>query len=189
MATYPPESGLVLTLPDGLHFRFQDLPAYRRLSGCHLKEMDFAWVHEDEDEDKRALYLLEVRSYLQVTETLTGADFIPVKDHPPPERFQVLVDKITDTLLMLVAAWEGAEWGAGLAAQLPPAVRNRMPLKVIVAVELPEPLRVHLQGLRDSLNARMKGRLAVGGASVVALVEYTQLLRIPLFAPYVARAS
>lgn len=67
------ESGLTLDLPDGRHFRFADLPAYKLLSGQNLREMDFAWV------DAGKLFLLEVRSYAQVSTTLTGADFVPVK--------------------------------------------------------------------------------------------------------------
>lgn len=60
MATYV-ESGLCLDLPDGQHFRFADLPAYKALSGQHLKEMDFAWIADGK------LVLLEVRSYAQIT--------------------------------------------------------------------------------------------------------------------------
>ena len=96
------ESGLTLDLPDGLHFRFADLLAYKLLSGQNLKEMDFAWI------DGGKLFLLEVRSYTQVSTTLTGADLIPLKGQAVPHRFEALIDKLTDSLLMLLAAFAGA---------------------------------------------------------------------------------
>ena len=117
MATYE-ESGLRLTLPDDQHFRFADLAPYRSLSGQHLKEMDFAWI------DQGKLILLEVRSYAQVTETLTGPDFMPTKGRAAPFRFQALLDKVTDTLLMLAAAWAGTGWGRTLS---PPVAVQMLP--------------------------------------------------------------
>ena len=169
------ESGLCLTLPMGQHFRFADLPAYAPLSGQHLKEMDFAWI------DGAKLILLEVRSYAQMTNPLMGADFVPVKGAPAPHRFATLVEKLTDSLLMLLAAWAGTERGALIGADLPIAARSRMPLKLVVAVDLPATLAVHLPALRDKLNERMRARLALADVASVALIDYARLLAHPLF--------
>lgn len=178
MATYH-ESGLSLDLPDGLHFRFAELPAYHLLKGQHLKEMDFAWIAGGK------LFLLEVRSYAQVTETLIGADFLPVKGQAGPHRFAALVDKLTDSLLMLLAAWAGTDYGRAIQADLPVAARARLPLKLIIAVELPSSLSVHLIGLRDSLNARMRGRIALADVRNVVLMDYARIVANPLFAPFI----
>lgn len=174
MAVYI-ESGLRLDLPVGQHFRFADLAAYQSLSGQHLKEMDFAWI------DAGKLFLLEVRSYAQITTTLTGADFVPTKGQPVPFRFEALINKITDSTLMLMAAWAGTAWGRQLKAELPASAQAPMPLKLVVAVELPAPLTVHLQSLRDSLNARLKGRIAVANVPTVALIDYARLIANPAF--------
>ncbi len=178
MAIYH-ESGLSLDLPDGLHFRFAELPAYQRLNGQYLKEMDFAWV------DGGKLFLLEVRSYAQIITTLTRADFVPVQGQPRPHRHEALVDKLTDSLLMLLAAWADTDYGKSIKAGLPAAARSRLPLKLIVAIELPSNLSVHLSGLRDSLNARLRGRIALADVRTVALVDYARLLAHPTFSAFI----
>lgn len=178
MATYT-ESGLKVELPEGQHFRFADLPAYRALSGQHLKEMDFAWVHDG------TLFLLEVRSYAQVTTTLTGADLLPVKGQPAPFRHQALIDKVTDSLLMLLAAWADTERGKAIRTSLPAPAQSKLPIKLIIAVELPAALSVHLQGLRDSLNDRLRGRIALADVRSVVLIDYTRLVTNPLFSPFI----
>lgn len=174
MAVYI-ESGLRLDLPVGQHFRFADLVAYRSLSGQHLQEMDFAWI------DAGKLFLLEVRSYSQITTALAGTDFVPKKGQPVPFRFEALINKITDSTLMLMAAWAGTAWGQQLKAELPAMAQTPLPLKLIVAVELPAPLAIHLQSLRDSLNAHLKGRISVVDVPTVALVDYARLIANPMF--------
>ena len=182
MATYI-ESGLRLDLPDGQHFRFADLAAYKALCGHQLKEMDFSWI------DGGKLFLLEVRSYAQVTTTLTGADFIPVKGQTSPFRYEALIDKVTDSLLMLLAAWMNSNHGNGRAIResLPVAARARLPLKLVIAVDLPPTLSVHLQGLRDSLNARLRGRISLGDVRSVVLIDYAHLTSDPIFGAFIKR--
>jgi len=178
MRTYK-ESGLELTLPEGQHFRFTDIPAYKSLSGCHLKEMDFVWI------DQGRLVLLEVRDYSQVTDTLTGSDLVPASKQPVPFRFQALLDKVTDSLTMLLAGWAKTNWGQQFVSELPVAARQPMPLQIVVAVELPASLSVHLQGLRDSLNAHLKGRISLADVRTVTLVDYTRLAAHPKFSAFV----
>lgn len=169
------ESGLRLDLPNDQHFRFADLPPYQSVSGQYVKEMDFAWVSNGK------LFLLEVRSYSQVTTTLTGADFVPTQGQPVPHRFQSLIDKITDSTLMLLAAWAGSAWGQQLTAAMPLDARPRMPLKLVIAIDLPGALAIHLQGLRDSLNARLRGRVALADVRSVVLIDYAHLINDPAF--------
>lgn len=175
MAIYD-ESGLRFNLPDGLHFRLADLPAYKAVNGLSVKEMDFAWL------DGGRLVVLEVRNYAQVTATLTGADLLPGQGQAPPFRFQALIDKVTDTTLMLLAAWAGTKWGLQLRADLPTPARTPLPLKLIVAVDLPQALTVHLLGLRDSLNARLRGRVVLADVDRVVLMDYARLVAHPALA-------
>lgn len=167
------ESGLRVTLPDSHHFRFADLPAYRSISGQNVKEMDFGWINAG------VLYLLEVRSYTQLTASLADADFVPKKGLPAPHRFQTLIDKITDSTLMLLAAWAGTPWGVRLQSDLPPAARARLPLKLIIALELPPALCTHLPVLRDGLNSRLLGRISMADAQRVAVIDYARLTAHP----------
>jgi hypothetical protein len=174
------ESGLRLDLPTGLHFRFADTAAYNAVKGQSVKEMDFAWV------DSGKLFLLEVRSYTQVSQTLSLADFVPVKGQPEPFRFSALIDKVTDSVLMMLAAWTNTAWGQQLKTELPAAAQSRMPLKLVIAVELPPALTIHLQGLRDSLNARLRGRAALADVGSVVLIDYVRLTSDPVFKGFVA---
>lgn len=176
------ESGLRLALPAGLSFRFADTGAYGAVKGQSVKEMDFAWV------DSGKLFLLEVRDYTQVTQTLALADFVPAKGQAEPFRFKALVDKITDSVLMMLSAWSGTAWGQQFRAELPAAAQARLPLKLVVAVELPAALTVHLQGLRDSLNDRLRGRVSLADAGNVVLIDYARLIADPVFKGFVSKA-
>lgn len=182
MAIYE-ESGLRLDLPDEAHFRLAATTSYRPLSGQFLKEMDFAWVHEGR------LVLLEVKDFTETTATLAGPDFVPVKGQPSPWRFDELIGKITDTLMMLLAGWSDNDWGKGLCAELPVAARKPIKLVLAVGLDLPVELRVYLSALRIALNARLKGRLQLAGVEAVALMDYDTLISRPTFSPYVARVA
>lgn len=177
------ESGLRLDLPDGQHFRFAELRSYQRLSGQRLKEMDFAWIRNGR------LFLLELRSYAQVTETLTVADFSLIKDRPAPLRFQTLIDKVTDSLLLLLAVWSGTEKGKEVKSEIPIDARSCLPLKLVIAVDLPAHLAHHLPALRDSLNDCLRGRIAVADVRNVTLLDYGRLLAHPEFKDLVSDAT
>jgi len=86
---------------------------------------------------------------------------------------------------MLLAAWADTDYGKAIQADLPAAARARLPLKLIIAVELPSSLSVHLIGLRDSLNARMRGRIALADVRNVVLMDYARLVANPLFGPFI----
>nr|WP_259374462.1 hypothetical protein [Calidifontimicrobium sp. SYSU G02091] len=170
-----------VNLPDGAHFRFESLPTYVQVSGQQVKEMDFAWLHNGK------LWLLEVKDFKQVTDSLTKDDFVATKGQPAPRRFEELVTKITDSLLMLLAAWAQTGWGKKLAAELPAPARKAVPLKLIVAIELPVALAVHLGALKTALNDRLRGRVAMVDVPVVTLLDYTRLAAHPATGPYVRR--
>lgn len=180
MAVYE-ESGLRFDLPDGAHFRLATTASYRPLSGQSLKEMDFAWLHEGK------LVLLEVKDFTLTSAALCATDFVPVKDQPNPWRFDELVTKITDTLMMLLAGWGGTAWGNGLVAELPSQARVPISLVLAVGLDMPAQLKVHLSALRTALNARLQGRLKLLNVQSVALMDYDLMVSRPTFRPYVSR--
>ncbi len=71
MSTYQ-ESGLIITLPDGEHFRFQDCQAYKEVSGRNLKEMDFGWWQNDTN----TLWLIEIKEYSNLTSEEQLPDYL-----------------------------------------------------------------------------------------------------------------
>jgi hypothetical protein len=100
------ESGLIITLPDDEHFRFQDCQAYKGLSGANLKEMDFAWWQNE----TKTLWLIEIKEYANLSSEECLPDYL----------LDNLVNKATDSLLMLAAMWSKTNQGLKLAACLPP---------------------------------------------------------------------
>lgn len=181
MAVYQ-KSGLRFELPDGLHFRFADIEAYRRLGSQSVREMDFAWL------DNGALVLLEVKDFTQVAEALRPEDLVPGKGQPDPHRFRVLIEKVVDSVLMMLSVWAGMDRGKALESGMPLQARTPLPMKLVIALDLPEGMKVHLQSLRDGLNGRLQGRTALAGVERVALLHYDQLVSSPMFAGFVRRA-
>jgi hypothetical protein len=82
---------------------------------------------------------------------------------------------------MLLATWADSDRGQAISVDLPAAARHKLPLKLIVAVDLPAKLSVHLQGLRDSLNERLRGRIALADIRNVVLIDYARLVANPMF--------
>ncbi len=182
MAIYE-ESGLRFDLPDGAHFRLATTASYRPLSGQSLKEMDFAWLHENK------LVLLEVKNFTLTSTPLVATDFVPIKGQPHPWRFDELVNKVTDTLLMLSAGWGRTGWGNGLAEELPNEARVPITLVLGVGLDMPAELKVHLSALRTALNARLQGRLKLIDVQSIALMDYDLMITRPTFSPYVSRLA
>lgn len=176
MAQYD-ESGLRLVLADGEHFRFQDLATYQSLKGQRLKEMDFCWLDRTATQDAsnqaqwHRLILLELKEFTGLRSLLHESDLTH-----KAYRFETLINKIVDSLLLLAAAWAGTAKGSQLCADLPMFARQPMRAKVIIGLDLPPSLHPHFGVLRDQLNARMRGRVALFDIERVTLVNYQQLV-------------
>lgn len=61
-------------------------------------------------------------------------------------------------------------------------------MKLVIAVDLPAHLAIHLQGLRDSLNDRLRGRIALADVSSVVLIDYARLVANPMFSAFIKTA-
>ncbi|MEQ8969819.1 MAG: hypothetical protein RIE73_05425 [Coleofasciculus sp. C1-SOL-03] len=104
------ESGLQITLPDTERFRFQDCSGYKTLNGKNLSEMDFGWW----DSTKNSLWLLDVKDYSHLTPTERLPDYL----------LENLVNKATDSLLILSAVWFGSVKGQEICSELPLSCRT-----------------------------------------------------------------
>lgn len=166
---YVEESGLRLGFHPGHYFRFQDLNAYRALCGQTLKEMDFGWYHGSR------LCLLEIRDYRNLRMALELHDLVPRDQASAPHRFTALVDKATDSLMMLLAVRASTRQGQQLAIDLPDFAKAPPALTLMIALGLPDHLRVHLGVIRHCLNAKLKGRLALADVAAIAVLDYQGL--------------
>ncbi|WP_437669558.1 hypothetical protein [Sorangium sp. So ce131] len=168
------ESGFEVALPAG-GFRFCDIGAYRSLSGKNLKEIDFGWW----DQRWHKLVLLELKGRevwdaARVGEAQASSHLI-----------EVCGQKAIDSLLMLSAAWAGTAACADILAALPSESRvypGDNKVKLVFLVDVPEGKRELLTPVRDALNAKLKGKLALFGIEAVAVVtlEIAQKMGLPV---------
>lgn len=166
------ESGIEVTLPPG-GFRLCEAAAYRSLAGQGLKEVDVGWW----DPTRRQLVLLELK----------GRE---IWDAPPPATphehlVDVCAQKAVDTLLMLSAAWIGTSIGSTLKPTLPVEAQGYPGdgrVKIVFLIDIPESKRELLLAIRNELNRRLKGKLALFGIRVVTVVnpETAQKMGLPV---------
>jgi hypothetical protein len=169
MPTYI-ESGLHVHLPDGDSFRFEDCAAYRRLSGWSLKEMDFGWW----DGDRQILWLMELKDYSRLTP----------RERLPEPLFDNLLNKATDSLLMLSAAWLQSNQGKTLRPCLPSSC-GQLPrrIKLVFVIKLHQtPIIADLGPLGVRLKNRLRGRVALFDLDVkdVAIADHNTAIKLGL---------
>jgi len=162
------ESGLVITLPDDEHFRFQNCQAYKQLSGQNLKEMDFGWWQTE----KNTLWLIEIKEY----------DHLRPAEKLPDFLLDNFANKATDSLLMLATIWARTNQGLKLATCLP-AKFHQFPsrLKIFFILKIDEAIfKSQIEHLKDKLKNRLRGRLALFDIKPVALVDHLTAIKCSL---------
>lgn len=170
--------------PEG-YFRWQDAPYFAlHFKGIGLCEMDFAW----HDPAKDVLHLLEVRDYSRADRQDL---WFKAGDRQTLDIVHELVQKATDSLLLLSSMWYGLPHAAGLQADVPRVwhVRPEPPraLRVTFVLKLATDAQTAaLQPMQDSLRNRLKGRLRLLGLEskvvLVQLLPHTMIetARLPL---------
>lgn len=165
------ESGIIIDLPEGESFRFQDNAAYQKLKGKNLAEMDFAWW----DNSKQILWLLDVKDYSQLT---------------PPERLpdyllDKLINKVTDSLMILSSVWSNSKQGQQIKTDLPvscqtfPSEPRRLKIVFVLKIQNPT-LKVDLPPLKTRLVSRLQGRLALFDLNNITLVDHEIAVKMGL---------
>lgn len=171
MAEYS-ENGIKVTLADGEHFRIQDLSSYQTLKSQTLCEMDFGWW----DTDKNTLWLLEVKDYFHLTATERLPDYL----------LGMLINKATDSLMFLSAAWLGSVRGQSIHAELPTFCQcfpqHPKKLKLVFVLKIEHRLKADLGVLKTSLSNRLRGRVALFDLNNVTLTDHetAQLMGLPI---------
>nr|VFK61059.1 MAG: hypothetical protein BECKTUN1418F_GA0071002_12412 [Candidatus Kentron sp. TUN]VFK70188.1 MAG: hypothetical protein BECKTUN1418E_GA0071001_12422 [Candidatus Kentron sp. TUN] len=107
------ESGFQVVLENDTSFRIGELPAYRELSGAHLKEMDVGWW----DAREGRLIILELKGE-EIWDEFDG------KQNASEHLIGELSKKANDTLLILASVWSGTELGLQIKKDLPIAVHT-----------------------------------------------------------------
>lgn len=167
MSTYH-ESGLIITLPDGEHFRFQDCHAYKPLSGQNFKGMDFGWWQTN----RNTLWLIEIQEYANLTQ----------EEQLPRHLLDNLAKKATDSLLMLAAIWAKTHQGLELAPCLPPQV-YQFPrrLKFFFIFKIDDMIfKSKMLHLKDALKNQLRGRFALFDVKHVSLVDHLTAIKCDL---------
>jgi len=164
------ESGLKISLPSDEHFRFQDCKAYKPLSGQNLKEMDFGWWQAE----KNTLCLIEIKDYTHLTPT----------ERLPAHLLNTFINKATDSLLMLATMWAKIGKGFELSSCLPLPVQQfpshspeKLRLKLFFILKIDKVIfRSQLGILKDELNDRLRGRVALFNVRHVSLLDHLTVI-------------
>ena len=108
------ESGFQVVLENDTSFRIGELPAYQKLSGAHLKEMDVGWW----DAREGRLIILELKGE-EIWDEFDGK-----QQNASEHLIGELSKKANDTLLILASVWSGTELGLQIKKDLPIAVHT-----------------------------------------------------------------
>jgi len=165
------ESGLQITLPVGENFRFQDCPSYQNLNGQNLSEMDFGWW----DANKNTLWLLEVKDYSHLT---------PL-ERLPDHLLDKLINKATDSLLILASVWFGSQKGKEICRDIPGSCHNfpvdPRKIKIVFVLKLTDAnIKLQLSPLKTRLKNKLTGRLLLFDVSHVTLTDHETGIRMGL---------
>lgn len=163
------ESPFEVDLPADDSFRFQDIPAYKRLKGRHLKEMDFGWW----DLDRHTLWLLELKDYQGMSP----------QERLPSNLLAVLRGKAKDTLLMLSATWLATSTGREIARSLPQSCKRwpglRAKIKMVFVLRVTKKHRkADLAPLRDKLKEELRGALELFDAPDAQLLDHNTAMKL-----------
>ena len=159
------ESGFKITVPEENSFRFSENPAYQRLSGLSLKEMDIGWW----DDTKNRLILLELKG-IEIWK-----NFDKDKDSAHGYFVKTLEKKATDVLLMLAAVWVKTDSGKDIAAHLPSLVQEYPGdnnINFIFLIDTPTSRRPLLSSVSDAVNKTLAGRIRLFGVKRVTLINF-----------------
>lgn len=175
------ESELSISLPDGKSFQLGKMAAYRSLSGCALKEMDFGYL----DEDGGHIVLVELTSYNKAAEPPTSKVLLPE-----------MIAKARDSLLMLQAAWRGHGVGKRLLLELPEPCRKELRLRICFVVKLSsEHRRAFTPVAMSNIGGRLRTCLAAC-ADLLGLEVHVELFddrkameKLPITAPVLSAAG
>lgn len=145
------ESGFRFELPEDRYFQFEHCDTYRtELAGRSIKEMDFAWLEED---DATRLFVMEVKFFIEEG----AAEFDRDKQ---VERLQ---KKIIDTILMLTGLWLGTGTGKRLLEDIQqtcPEFPSTVPdeVKPVLAIGIDRhDAAMLLQGVITDIRQNLKG--------------------------------
>lgn len=178
------ESGMRIEYPDSNSFRIGELDAYKRLSGKHLKEMDLGYW----DAEKETLWLVELKGesdrLLEVAdehhkETQTGDESIRLERC---SRFtHDLMLKTLDTLLIMASIWSGTDEGLNIGEEIPEAIRQypgHGNVKLAFVIDTAAERKHLLNILKDHVNTRLEGRLALFNIRRITLVDIDTASRL-----------
>jgi len=161
------ESGLIINLIDEHSFRFQDNPAYQKLKGKSLSEMDFAWW----DSNKNILWLLDVKDYSHLLPAEKLPDYLLDK----------LSNKVTDSLLLMSAIWSNTQQGLSLKKYIPESCQTVKSLKIVFVFKITnQTIKASLSPLKTKLVNSLRGKLALFDINNITLIDHEIAIKMGL---------
>ncbi|MEH2336432.1 hypothetical protein [Nostoc sp.] len=163
------ESGLRITLPDEHSFRLQDCSSYVNLKGNNLSEMDFGWWDSTND----TLSLLEIKDYSHLT---------PL-ERLPDHLLEKLINKVTDSVMILASVWSGTLQGQNFYRELPVSCQvfptHPKKIKVFFIFKISDEIKIkqELTDIRDKLKNKMLGRLMLFDITNLVLVDHETAIK------------
>jgi len=167
------ESYFKVTVPEENSFRFCESPAYQRLSGLSLKEMDIGWW----DITNSKLIILELKG-VEIWQS-----FDKSKDTAHDYLVKSLNGKVTDVLLMLAAVWVKTGIGKEIEAHLPNSVhqyRGDDSVKLIFLIDTPASRKSLLLPVKDAINKQLAGRVRLFGVKNITLIDFDMAQKMGL---------
>ena len=137
------ESNIKLNFPDSNHFRFQDIEAYKELSGYSFKEMDACWY----DTEANVFYMIELKDY---TEGNIG------ERENRLQRTYNLVKKSVDSLCMLLAMFAETKHGKKFIDELPFNIARDCQVVLVSIVNISQEQKEYLGFIRDDYRSKFE---------------------------------
>ncbi|MEO5331451.1 MAG: hypothetical protein H7839_05455 [Magnetococcus sp. YQC-5] len=169
------ESGMRVDLTGKPHFRFQDLAAYRSVSGQHVKEMDYCWL------DAQELFMLELKAYSDVraqarAEQMTSDQFLAYL-------INKTAPKVWDSLLLFSACWLPTNKGKELRQELDVRFHVRIEcIRVVIVVAVPDWFKPQFETLRRRFREVLQGKMALFDSRSLIVCMPEHLVQYPALA-------
>lgn len=126
--------------------------------------MDFGWW----DSTKETLSLLEIKDYSHLTPT----------QRLPDHLLEKLINKVTDSVMILASVWSGTLQGQKFYTELPTSCQifpiHPKKVKVIFIFKISDEIRIkqELTDIRDKLRNKILGRLMLFDITNLILVDH-----------------
>ena len=159
-----------LTLTNVDYFRIDKINPHKRLTNCHLKDIDVCWL----EPSTQVLYLMEFKDY-------ANPHFLA--NSSIDEKLEELIAKATDVLLILASVWSNSKKGQEHKQEIPESCCV-IPRKIkffFVLKLITTQIQNDIPAITTMLRNRLQGRAAlfdIDVANDVVIIDLQQASQI-----------